>query len=303
MRIKTNDENVPMIFEQLNDNIKKEIILSATLSKVYAHKISREIVNTKVNNQLNSMEVSINRINHKFVEKKSKNYDKIKQELEMALENYEEVLNQLCDKFDEKIEELIFQKVELESSILKKYIEKQNEIKEESEHKEKKGILGSINSAIGKLKEKITQNGQIDTSVINKIEDRKEIENELNIQLQDVEDNEKDIIKIEKEIKNINKQIEKLNEEKIKKIFDAMESENKAISTQIRKPRTFSKITKFFVNKFNTYNVIMKNVIEPMNQKIDEFKVNELESFNGKAKEFNLKEIENKIKEILNGEK
>jgi len=193
MRIKTNDENVPMIFEQLNDNIKKEIILSATLSKVYAHKISREIVNTKVNNQLNSMEVSINRINHKFVEKKSKNYDKIKQELEMALENYEEVLNQLCDKFDEKIEELIFQKVELESSILKKYIEKQNEIKEESEHKEKKGILGSINSAIGKLKEKITQNGQIDTSVINKIEDRKEIENELNIQLQDVEDNEKDI--------------------------------------------------------------------------------------------------------------
>jgi len=94
-----------------------------------------------------------------------------------------------------------------------------------------------------------------------------------------------------------------LNEEKIKKIFDAMESENKAISTQIRKPRTFSKITKFFVNKFNTYNVIMKNVIEPMNQKIDEFKVNELESFNGKAKEFNLKEIENKIKEILNGEK
>lgn len=76
-----------------------------------------------------------------------------------------------------------------------------------------------------------------------------------------------------------------------------METENKAISTQIRKPRTIKKITKFFANRFNTYNVIIKSVLEPIRQRVDEFKVNELGRVEFKNQEFDLKEMEQKIRE------
>ena len=57
------------------ENVKNEITLAALLGYAYAEKISNETVQTKVNNQLRSMEASIHRINPKFNEK-SKNYFK-----------------------------------------------------------------------------------------------------------------------------------------------------------------------------------------------------------------------------------
>ena len=86
------------------------------------------------------------------------------------------------------------------------------------------------------------------------------------------------------------------NEDKINKVFNAMETENKALTTEIRKPRTFKKITKFFANKFNTYKVVMKNVIEPVKQRIDEYKVNELQKVEIDSTEMDFEQIQEKIK-------
>ena len=46
--------------------------------------------------------------------------------------------------------------------------------------------------------------------------------------------------------------------------------------TKIKKPRTFEKITRFFSSRINTPKVIKKNLIDPLNERIDYFIENEL---------------------------
>lgn len=236
------------------ENVKNEITLTAILNSVYAQKISNETIQTKVNHQIHSIETAINRINPKFGEK-SKNYDKIKEQIMDILSQFEANLKQFCVVSDNKIQETILQKVELESQLFMAVLSK--ELLEPNEKKQPKQ----------KDKNKPKQN------VKNTVET------------------------LEKEVRKITQKINELNEQKVKKIFDAMETENKAISTQIRKPRTIKKITKFFANRFNTYNVIMKTVLEPIEHRIDEFKINELEKVDFQNQEFDLKEMEEKIKE------
>lgn len=254
MRIKTNDTYASIVRKNTYENVKNEITLTAILNRVYTQKISNETIQTKVNHQIQSIETAINRINPKFGEK-SKNYDKIKEQILDILSQFEANLKQFCEISDNEIQETILQKVELESQLLMAILRA-----ESSEPNEKK-------QAKQKDKNKPKQNMK------NPIE------------------------KLEKEVRKITQKINELNEQKVKKIFDAMETENKSISTQIRKPRTIKKITKFFVNRFNTYNVIVKSVLEPIEHRIDEFKINELEKVDFQNQEFDLKEIEEKIKE------
>lgn len=236
------------------ENVKNEITLTAILNSVYAQKISNETIQTKVNHQIHSIETAINRINPKFGEK-SKNYEKIKEQILDILNEFEANLKQFCEVSDKEIQETILQKVELESQLFMAVLRK--ELLEPNEKKQPKP----------KDKNKPKQN------VKNTVET------------------------LEKEVRKITQKINELNEQKVKKIFDAMETENKAISTQIRKPRTIKKITKFFVNRFNTYNVIVKSVLEPIRQRINEFKVNELEKVDFQNQEFDLKEMEKEIRE------
>ena len=254
MRIKTNDKCASVVLKNRYENVKNEITLTAILNSVYARKISNETVQTKVNHQIQSIETAINRINPKFGEK-SKNYDKIKEQIVDILSQFEANLKQFCEVADNEIQEKILQKVELESQLFMTVLSK--ELLEPNEKKQPKQ----------KDKNKPKQNEK------NSVE------------------------KLEKEVRKLTQKINELNEQKVKKIFDAMETENKAISTQIRKPRTIKKITKFFVNRFNTYNVIVKSVLEPIEHRIDEFKVNELEKVDFQNQEFDLKEMEEKIKE------
>lgn len=244
MRIKTNDEYNAMLLRNNYEEIKEEIALNAVLKIVYFDKKSNQTINVKMNHQLNSMEATIHQINPKFQEK-SKNYDKIREEMVQVLDSYEDALKQFANKYDEKLKEMLFQKVELESKLLMAV------------------LLGVIKS-------------------------------------EEYKENRKYIFKLEKKIKQLNKKIENLDSEKANKIFEAMEIGGRELTVNLKKPRKITKITKFFSNRFNTYNVIMKSVIAPLNQRIDEFKVNELKKVDGEVKEIDLNNIQDRIKSIQN---
>ncbi len=302
MRIKTNDKYTSMLLKNRYENIKNEIHLSAILNRVYSEKLTGEIIRTKVTNQFNSMETSISRINPKFSEK-AKNFDKMKQQMMETLDHYELNLTQLSQIHNAEIEELILKKVEIESKLLMAILTKEqlyrNDRKKQTEN-DKNIILHGINHVVEKIKNKAKEKKQVDVNLINRIQDGKEVEKEIKEKLQASEEfrnNQAYIRKLEKEIKIITKKITNLNEQTASKIFDAMETGDKMLSTQIKRPHTIKRITKFFTNRFNTYHVIIKNVIEPVNQRIDEFKVNELKKVNIQPKEFDLPEFETKIQE------
>lgn len=294
MRIKTNDNYTLIVLKNTYENIKDEITLSATLQQVYAQKLTIEIVSTKLANQANSMEVAVNRINPKFGEKKSKSYDRVKTEMIQALENFEENLQQFCAIFDEKIEKLILKKVELESKLLICLMFQQKLYKKEMENDSEKSIVNGLNTVVKKIKGKVSKKESMNPS-----KDGQDSKKDMN-QSDEWKQNKKNIAKLEKEIRKLNRKIEELTEEKTQKVFQAMESENKSISTTLRKPRTFGKIKRFFINRFSTEKAIRKNVIEPFCQRIDEFKVNELKLKEHLKQEFNLLQLKAKIESAQN---
>ena len=63
-------------------------------------------------------------------------------------------------------------------------------------------------------------------------------------------------------------------------IYDAMEIGTKELAVDIKKPKMFSKITRFFVSRFNTAKVIENTIINPLNLRIENFKNNELLNMN-----------------------
>lgn len=258
------------------EDSKKEIALAAIFHSVYTEKISKETVHTKVINQLNSVRTSISRINPKFHEK-SKNYDKMEEQLMATLNQYEANLTQFCKKCDAEIHACILEKVELESKLLMTVIEKENGDKKRAESKNK--MVHSINTMVEKIKTKKNSGAK------EKIDQSNEKGQEY----------QKRIETLKKQIKTLDTKINNLNAQKVTKLFDAMESGDKQISTQIKKPRTFHKITKFFMNRFNTYSAILKNVIEPLSQRIDQFERSELKNGKIEQEEFNLQKVEEKI--------
>ena len=60
-----------------------------------------------------------------------------------------------------------------------------------------------------------------------------------------------------------------------------MEVGNKWVSTSLKKPRTFTKLTRFFYSRFNTPKMINKIILEPLNIRIEEFIKTELANING----------------------
>lgn len=306
MKVKTKEKEAVLTLKNIFENTKNEITLSAILSCVYAEKLSKETVQTKVTNQWNAMEVSIHRINPKFVQK-SKNYEKIKQEMISTLNNYETNLNGFCQICDAEIQELILKKVELEAKLLmaivtKEYLTQKGQ--KESPIKDKNVIVHHFGAMIEKLKPKNRK--QVDVSLINRIQDGKEVEKDIKRKMQYSEEFKSNLVyirKLEKEIRMVSQKIKELNEQKVRKALDAMEAGDKMLSTQIRRPHTIKRITKFFANRFQTYHVIQKNVIEPIVYRIDEFKVNELNKIEIHNQEFDLegvkREIETRQNQIL----
>ncbi len=244
MRIKINDKYHAMQLRSKFQDIKEEIVLSATLNIVYFHKKSEKAIQVKMNHQLNAMETTIHQINPKFQEK-SKKYDKIKQEMMETLDSYEKVLKQLANQYDEKMQQMILKKLALEFELL--------------------------------------------TEIVRK-----------NLQSEEETKKEKSIFELEKQIKKMSQKIRNLDTEKNNKIFEAMEVGGKELTSDLKKTRKIKKITTFFSNRFYTDQVILKSLILPMRQRIDEFQVNELKKVVEKVKEFNLVMVQDSIKSVQN---
>lgn len=295
MEKEVNDAYVAMVLKKVYDKTNEDIQTDAVVSRALTEKITSETINQKVNNQMNAISVGIRNINPKFNEK-SKNYDITKAAILDTLTNYESALVQLSEFYDGKIEQLILRKVELEAhllgSIIKdEYLFKKEEkkISQKENDQVRKKISSSFKGMVEKLSKRKREENQIDVNLISKAKDAEDVEIEIANQLdarvektkkQEVQNKEK-IEKIEKEIRLINDEIKRMNERKKENLFNAMETGDKWVATTIKRPRTFTKIKRFFASKLNTPKLIIKTIIEPLNLRIDEFVQNELSNVKG----------------------
>lgn len=290
----TDIEKCKNLFKLYNESEGK-IKANAMVSRAYVDKISADIIDEKVNAQMNSIKVGICNINPKFKEG-SKNYDITKKLVSETLLKYEQALVELSKFYDGKIEQLILRKVELEASLvgailneeyLNQSIARKNHQKENDEVK--KSVKDNIKSALEKIKAKRNNNIEVDPKIITNLLDQQEVAIELEQQLsnkiekkvKDKNENKEFLDKIEKEIAMIDTEITRINDRKKESIYNAMEVGNKEIATTIRKPRVFKKITRFFVSRFNTSKVVETTIIEPLNLRIDNFRNSELSNMMG----------------------
>lgn len=266
----------------------------AMICLAYTDKISTETINEKVNAQMNAIKIGIKEINPKFKEG-SKNYEATKELVTETLAKYEDALIELSEFYDGKIEQLILRKVELESSLLgsllnEEYLRQNHEFKTKQKESDKvrKSVRDNIKSVFEKLKTRKKENN-FDPRLMAQLMDEQEAEHEIYDQItkgleksnEDQKVNKEFIEKAEKEISLIKAEIERINERKRQSIFDAMEVGDKALVTSIKKPKVFKKITRFFVARFNTAKVVQSTIIDPLNLRIESFKVNELASMKG----------------------
>lgn len=271
--------------ENTNEEIKKEAILERALSD----KITNEVINQKVNAQINSINFGIKKINSRF-SKKSKNYDIVEEQISHIIKKYEDALRQLGEFYDQKIEQLIVRKIELQTNLVGSFVKQQyllnsKKVKNNSKDSDKtKSLLKlGIKKAIEKIKQR-KQKNNIDVIEINKLKDNKEIEKEHVIKLENtidklnekIKENKEWIEKSNKESYLISIEIKKINERKKQAILNAMETEEKWMITKIKKPKTFERITRFFSSRINTPKVIKRILLDPFNEKIDLFIESEL---------------------------
>lgn len=289
------EQEICINLKKMCDESENRVKIDAMVRRAYIEKVSSRTISDKVNAQMNSIKTEIYEINPKFKEG-SKNYESTKRLVTETLANYEKALIELSEFFDGKMEQLILRKVELEASLigailneeyLKQKVLRKNYQKDND--KVKRSVKDNIKHAIEKIKNRKKQNNEIDAKIIKNLMDGQDVELELDQKLseriektiKDKKDNKDFIEKVEKEIALINDEIERLNERKQNSIYDAMEVGDKALATNIRKPRIFKKITRFFVSRFNTAKVVETTIIEPLNLRIENFKNNELSSMKG----------------------
>jgi septal ring factor EnvC (AmiA/AmiB activator) len=235
------------------------------------------------------------RINSKFNEN-SKNYGVIKKEILDVLTDYELALTEFSDYYDTKLEDLILKKVELESHLVGKIFKEEsfktdenNKNKEKQSDKLKLSFSEKTRSIFDKFSIKKKNEKQINFQEINKLQDCVDLENEQNKKLdkklakvqEKNKTNQAEIAKLENDIKRITDEITQINETKRLGLEEAMETRDKWIAVTIKKPSVFKRAKSFFANKFNTSKVITKTVINPLKQRVEEFRVNELAELKG----------------------
>lgn len=289
-----NNAYVAMVLKNVYEKTNDEISLDAVINRALTEKITSETINQKVNAQMNAISIGIRNINPKFNEK-SKNYDVTKAAILDSLTKYEAALVELSEFYDTKIEQLILRKVELESHLLGSVVRDEylyNKEVEKIEQKENDQVKKKISSSFRGIVEKLAKKKQentVDVTLIRKAKDASDLENEISEQLdsrvektkQEEKKNKDNISRIEKEVRAIDSEIKRINERKKTNLLNAMEVGDKWIATTIKRPRTFTKITRFFSSKFNTPKLINKTILEPLNRRIDEFVNNELANVKG----------------------
>ena len=273
------------------NNVKTE----AKVKRAYISKMSEDIIQEKVNNQLNAIKTGIYEINPRFKEG-SKNFDKTKSQVLETVANYEKALIDLSNFYDGKIEQLILKKVELEAGLIGSILNDEylhNVIVETEKRKKNDKVKNTVKEnfalALGKLLKKKEENKAADPKVIIQLIDSNDVENEIEESIvakfekttNRRSENKEFIANAEKQISMINDEIERLNERKNKNIYDAMEIGDKALATNIRRPKAFAKITRFFIGRFNTSKVVENTILDPLRLRIESFRNNELSNIQG----------------------
>lgn len=276
-------------FKDFAENANEEIKKEAILERAFSDKVTTETIEQKINAQINSINFGIKKINSRFTEK-SKNYNVVKEQIIELMDKYESALKQMGEFYDEKIEQLILRKMELQTNLVgsivrQQYLLKRKKIKSNVKNNDKiKNILTlGIKKTIEMIKEK-KRKSNIDVKEINKLKDKETIEKEHSLKIKNsielieekLDQNKNYMEKINKEIYLITIEIKKLNERKKEILFSAIETDDKWLITKIKKPKTFERITRFFSSKINTPKVIKKTLIDPLNERINFFIQNEL---------------------------
>ena len=287
--------SVYVALKKLYDESENKVEANAMVSRAYADRISKETIKEKVDAQMNAIKTGIKEINPKFKEG-SKNYDVIKAMVSETMSDYEQALKELSDFYDGKIEQLILRKVELEAGYVGSILNEEylkDMIIERKNNQENDGLRHKVAENIMKVYEQIRADRhdkkEIDTRNIVRMVDERELEAEVVEELAKKviktesakDDNEEFLSKTEKEISLIDSEIDRLNEQKKKAIYDAMEVGNRAISKNISKPKMFTKLTRFFVSRFNAPKIIQASIIAPLRNRIDNFVSNDLSNMKG----------------------
>lgn len=284
-------QNLEKFYGESEDRVKT----NAVMRRAYIDRTSVDTINQKVNAQLNAIKTGIYEINPKFKEG-SKNYESTKELVTQTLAQYEQALVELSQFFDGKIEQLILRKVELEASLIGTILNEEylyQKVARKTEQKEndkvKKTVKDNIKSVFDKFMNRKQDNKEIDPRTLENlidgqdvaIEIEQKLEGRIEKSVEDKKNNKEFMEKAEKEIALIDSEISKLNERKIKSIYEAMEVGGNGLTTNIKKPKVFKKITRFFVSRFNTAKVVQTSIIDPLNLRIEAFKNNELVNMKG----------------------
>jgi len=281
--------------KKLYDESEGRIKAEAFVYRAYINKISFDTINEKVNSQMNAVKTSIYDLNPNFKEN-SKNYYQIKVLMTETVANYRDTLMELGKFYDGKIEQLILRKVELEAALVGSLINEEyihikldKTTKQKENDEVKNSVNENISSALAKIRYKKEEQEPVDPNMIFKIIDGQDVMNEVEVKnslnlvyVENTQKNNKESIeKIEKEISLINNEIERLNNQKKQTIYEAMEVGGKSMSKNIRKPKVFKSITRFFSSRFNTAKIIETTIIEPLQNRIENFRRNELSNIIG----------------------
>ncbi len=282
------EEKAVLELNKFCDEATETIKMSAVINRALVDKKTSNLISKKVSAEYNAIQAGIYSINSKFNEN-SKKYAEIKQEILNVLTEYEAALVEYSEHYDSKIESLITKKSELEAHLVGK-IFTEEELKTEKFFKEKqKGRLkNSLAIGFKKILDKFKgekEKQKIDVQMISKMQDNIDIDFEedtvLNNKIVKIEEDDisnlAEIEKIENKIEEINKEIDLLNTKKTNAIKNAMESKEKwMVIANLKKPKVFTKVKRFIASRINPSKIIMKNVIEPLKVRIDDFRNDEL---------------------------
>jgi hypothetical protein len=288
-------ENIYLALKKLYDESENKVEADAMVSRAYAKRVSDETIKEKVDAQLNAIRAGIKDINPKFKEG-AKNYDQVKTMVTDTMSKYEQALKELSNFYDGKIEQLILRKVELEADYVGSILNEQylkDVINIEKRLQENDGlkykVAENITMAYERLKADRKDKREIDVRNLAHLVDGNELAFDVKEDLakkvakseNQKGNNEEFLTKIEKEISLIDAEIDRLNEQKKNAIYEAMEVGNRSISKNISKPKMFTKITRFFVSKFNAPKIIEASIIAPLRNRIDNFVSTDLSNMKG----------------------
>ncbi len=289
---KYSSEDIPNLFKSFLDSSSLFLKSEAMIQRAFIQKTSYDAVISKVKSKENSIISSIKKISPKF-DKTNKKYSNIQNDIEKSLKKYESVLYSIADFYDNKIEQLILKKVEVNANIVGSIIRNEYLIEEESKKQEAKeqdklllSLSNSVKSYVKKFMLKKEEKKVLDVTMIADWKDKAELEeeqkNKLNLSYENTKNLKKDNIQMissyEDQVISLEKEIKRLNENKVKEIIGAMESESKWITISKNNTNILGRIKLFFKSRINPTKVIYNSILNPMNNSIKDYEENVLKN-------------------------